>query len=130
MDPRWWDDPDSKDDVSEPHALLAVLVCEQCSIRRRCLDEALKPDSSILLQGVQAEIRSLHQTWGVWGASTRRERARALQTTESPEAAAKLLEAELPGRIERRIRAWKTSPHSSATAAPIEPLLRARRQAS
>jgi hypothetical protein len=53
-----------------------------------------------------------------------------LRRTETPEAAAEKLEAELPARIDRRIRAWKTNVKSAMTADLIEPLLRARKEAS
>jgi Transcription factor WhiB len=127
MDPRWWDDPDSKADVGEPNVLLACLVCETCPVRQKCLETALKPHTSFL---PDTERLSSHLTWGVWAGTTHRERARALRTTESPEAAAELLEAELPSRIDRRVRAWKTNVKSAMTAGLIEPLLRSRREAS
>ena len=75
-------------------------------------------------------ISSPHMTWGIWGGSNHRERARALRTTTSPEAAAEKLEAELSSRIERRIRAWKTNVKSATTADLIEPLLRRRSELS
>jgi hypothetical protein len=87
----------------------------------------LRPDTTFV---PSIEALSRHQTWGVWAGTTHRERARALRTTGSPEAAAEKLEAELPSRIERRIRAWKTNVKSATTADRIEPLLRRRNELS
>jgi hypothetical protein len=127
MDSRWWDDPESKADAPNPETLLACLLCERCALRRKCLETALKPDTTFV---PSTETSWRHQTWGVWGGTTHRERAKALRTTESAEAAAEQLEAELPSRIQRRIRAWKTNAKSAMTAGLIEPLLRARKEAS
>jgi hypothetical protein len=139
MDPEWWDDPESKADVSEPDVLPAALICEQCPVRRKCLDEALRPLETRIELSEQHSTRNpgtLKETeispWacGIWGATTYRERRKALRTTRGPEAASEKLEAELPARIDRRIRAWKMNVRSSVTAGLIEPLLRARREAS
>jgi Transcription factor WhiB len=127
MDPEWWSDPDSKADVSDPKVLLAALICERCPLRRPCLETALTPDTT---STPSTETSWRHQTWGVWAGTTHRERARALRTMESLEAAAEKLEAELSSRIERRVRAWKANVKSATTAGLIEPLLRARKEAS
>jgi hypothetical protein len=83
-----------------------------------------------VMHGVSAETNSVHLTWGVWAGTTRRERARTLRTTGSPEAAAELLEAGLPDRIARRVRAYSRNWRGGKLAYLIEPLLVARRSAS
>jgi Transcription factor WhiB len=127
VDPEWWNDPESKADAPHPETLLACLLCERCPVRRKCLETALRPDTMFV---PSLEALSRHQTWGVWAGTTHRERARALRTTESAEVAAEQLEAELPARLERRVRAWKTNVKSATTAGLIEPLLRSRKEAS
>jgi hypothetical protein len=87
----------------------------------------LTPDTSFL---PHTETLSLHMAWGVWAGTTHRERAKALRSMGSPEAAAEKLEAELPSRIDRRVRAWKTNPQSVKLADRIEPLVRRRSELS
>jgi hypothetical protein len=121
-------------------ALLAVLICERCPLRLKCLETALNPlpeitigeleytKPSYRLRASHTENKHVSRVWGIWGASTMREHGRAIMKTDSPEAAAELLEAELPQRIAKRVRAWKKTqrafkhfvPHRTAIASEEE----------
>ena len=94
------------DGLKSAGALVGMLLCERCPVRRDCLEYALPrrhhttdPDMATARQH-----QHIQRTWGTWGGTTEAERwpLRDHPTSE----AADLLEATFPRRLELRIDAY------------------------